>query len=67
MDELVANRWRAFVGVDGELEDEERRRALGASARELAIARYSWDDIGRRLAGIYELVAGRAPAGVVAP
>src|SRR5947207_2499003 len=49
------------------LEDEERRRALGASARALAIARYSWDDIGRRLAGIYELVAGRAPAGVVAP
>ena len=48
------------------VEDEERRRALGASARALAIARYSWDDIGRRLVGIYELVAGRSPAGVAA-
>jgi phosphatidylinositol alpha-mannosyltransferase len=46
------------------VEDEERRQALGASARRLAIARYSWDDIGRRLVGIYELVAGRSPAGV---
>jgi len=51
------------AAVIGLLEDEERRSALGASARELAIARYSWDDIGRRLAGIYELVAGRDPAG----
>jgi phosphatidyl-myo-inositol alpha-mannosyltransferase len=48
------------------VEDEERRQALGASARALAIARYSWDDIGRRLVGIYELVAGRSPAGVAA-
>jgi glycosyltransferase involved in cell wall biosynthesis len=48
------------------VEDEERRQALGASARRLAIARYSWDDIGRRLVGIYELVAGRSPAGVPA-
>ena len=53
--------------VVGLVEDEDRRRSLGASARALAIARYSWDDIGRRLAGIYELVAGRAPAGVAAP
>jgi phosphatidylinositol alpha-mannosyltransferase len=52
--------------VVGLVEDEERRRELGASARALAIERYSWDDIGRRLAGIYELVAGRAPAGVAA-
>ena len=55
------------VAVVGLVEDEDRRRSLGASARALAIARYSWDDIGRRLAGIYELVAGRAPAGVAAP
>jgi phosphatidylinositol alpha-mannosyltransferase len=54
------------AAVVGLLGDEERRRGLGASARALAIARYSWDDIGRRLAGIYELVAGRAPAGVAA-
>jgi phosphatidyl-myo-inositol alpha-mannosyltransferase len=51
------------AAVIGLLEDEERRSALGASARELAIARYSWEDVGRRLAGIYELVAGRDPAG----
>jgi phosphatidylinositol alpha-mannosyltransferase len=48
------------------LEDEARRQALGASARALAIARYSWDDIARRLVGIYELVGGRAPAGAAA-
>jgi phosphatidylinositol alpha-mannosyltransferase len=41
------------------LEDEPRRAALGEAARRLAIERYSWDDIGRRLAEIYELVAGR--------
>ena len=44
------------------LEDEERRRALGAAARELACGRYAWPDVARRLAGIYDLVAGRAPA-----
>jgi phosphatidylinositol alpha-mannosyltransferase len=44
------------------LEDEERRCALGAAARELACSRYAWPDVARRLAGIYDLVAGRAPA-----
>jgi len=34
--------------------DEPRRAALGAGARRLAIERYSWDDIGRRLVEIYE-------------
>jgi phosphatidyl-myo-inositol alpha-mannosyltransferase len=48
------------------LDDEPRRRALGAAARELARERYSWDDIARRLLGIYELVTGRAPAAVSA-
>jgi phosphatidylinositol alpha-mannosyltransferase len=48
------------------LEDESRRRELGAAARELALERYSWDDIGRRLLGIYELVTGRARAPVTA-
>jgi phosphatidylinositol alpha-mannosyltransferase len=47
------------------LADEPRRCSLGAAARELAVDRYSWDDIGRRLAQIYELVAG-VPAGVAA-
>ena len=48
------------------LDDEPRRQALGAAARELARERYSWDDIARRLVGIYELVSGRAPAAVTA-
>jgi phosphatidyl-myo-inositol alpha-mannosyltransferase len=47
------------------VDDEPLRRALGAAARELAIERYSWDDIARRLARIYELVSG-VPAGVAA-
>ena len=37
------------------LEDEPRCEALGAAARQLAIERYSWTDIARRLDGIYEL------------
>jgi phosphatidylinositol alpha-mannosyltransferase len=45
--------------VIGLLEDESRRRALGAAARELAQERYSWDEIARRLAAIYELVTSR--------
>ena len=44
------------------LEDEPRRRALGAAARELALARYAWSDVAARLSGIYDLVAGAAPA-----
>ena len=48
------------------LEDEPRRRALGAAARDLARERYSWKDIGRRLVEIYELVTGRARAAVPA-
>ena len=42
------------------LEDEPRRRSLGAAARELAAERYAWSDIGARLVSIYELVAGLA-------
>jgi phosphatidylinositol alpha-mannosyltransferase len=52
----------ALVGL---LADEPRRRSLGAAARELAVERYSWADIARRLAQIYELVSG-VPAGVAA-
>jgi phosphatidylinositol alpha-mannosyltransferase len=40
--------------VAGLLGDEPRREHLGAAARQLAQERYSWDDIGRRLAAIYE-------------
>jgi phosphatidylinositol alpha-mannosyltransferase len=39
------------------LEDEPKRRALGAGARRIAVERYSWDDIARRLVAIYERVA----------
>jgi phosphatidylinositol alpha-mannosyltransferase len=39
-------------------EDESRRVAFGAAARELAVARYSWDDIARRLMQIYRDVTG---------
>jgi phosphatidyl-myo-inositol alpha-mannosyltransferase len=46
------------------LEDEPRRRALGAAARELAQERYGWDRVARQLLGIYELVADRAPVAV---
>jgi phosphatidylinositol alpha-mannosyltransferase len=44
----------ALVGL---LEDEPRRAALGEGARRLALERYSWDDIARRLHEIYEKVA----------
>jgi phosphatidyl-myo-inositol alpha-mannosyltransferase len=43
--------------VVGLLEDEPRRAALGTGARELAVERYSWQDIGRRLVEIYEEVS----------
>jgi phosphatidylinositol alpha-mannosyltransferase len=43
--------------VVGLLEDEPRRERFGAAARQLALERYSWDDIGRRLAEIYRELA----------
>jgi phosphatidyl-myo-inositol alpha-mannosyltransferase len=48
----------------GLLEDEPRRQTLGAAARTIAEERYSWDEIARRLAGVYELVTGRTAVGV---
>jgi phosphatidylinositol alpha-mannosyltransferase len=45
------------------LEDEPRRRRLGAAARELASERYCWSDLAARLLSVYELVAG-SPARV---
>jgi phosphatidylinositol alpha-mannosyltransferase len=36
------------------LADEPRREAFGAAARKLALERYSWADIARRLATVYE-------------
>jgi phosphatidylinositol alpha-mannosyltransferase len=45
--------------------DERRRLELGAGARRRARA-YSWDDIGRRLLAIYEVVTGESPATLAA-
>jgi phosphatidylinositol alpha-mannosyltransferase len=45
--------------VDQLLADEPRRQQLGRGARELALAKYSWDDIAGRLTEIYEELAGR--------
>jgi len=44
-------------GLVGLLEDEPRRRALGESARRLAVERYSWGTIAERLDQIYREVA----------
>jgi phosphatidylinositol alpha-mannosyltransferase len=43
--------------VAGLLDDEPRRRGLGEGARRLALERYSWDDVARRLEAIYARVA----------
>jgi phosphatidylinositol alpha-mannosyltransferase len=40
--------------VTGLLDDEPRRAGLGEAARRVAVERYSWPDIGRRLVVIYE-------------
>jgi phosphatidylinositol alpha-mannosyltransferase len=47
------------------LEDEPRRAALGAGARRRA-RDFSWDDIGRRLLGVYERLAIPAQAALAA-
>jgi phosphatidylinositol alpha-mannosyltransferase len=52
---------QALAGtVAGLLADEPRRAALGEGARRVAIERYSWDDIARRLVAIYERAASAA-------
>ncbi len=49
------------------LADEERRQAYGTAGHRLVLERYSWDDVGRRLGRIYELVTGvRAEPAAVA-
>jgi phosphatidylinositol alpha-mannosyltransferase len=42
------------------LADEERRVAMGRAARTLAVERYSWADVARRLEGIYEQATATA-------
>jgi len=44
--------------VEAMLGDEEERETRGAAARELAIERYSWQDIARRLERIYRSARG---------
>jgi phosphatidyl-myo-inositol alpha-mannosyltransferase len=48
------------AAVAGLLQDEPRRAELGEGARRIAIERYSWDDIARRLVEIYERSARAA-------
>ena len=52
--------------VEALLADEAGRAALGAAARQLAIDRYSWQDIARRLERIYDSARGVAPETVAA-
>ena len=44
--------------IEALLEDEDGRAARGAAARQLAIDRYSWQDIARRLERIYDSARG---------
>jgi phosphatidyl-myo-inositol alpha-mannosyltransferase len=44
--------------VAGLIADDARRTAMGAAARELAVTRYSWSDVARRLEAVYDRVAG---------
>ena len=44
------------------LADESRRVAMGAAARTLALDRYAWGDIARKLEEIYERVTARESA-----
>jgi phosphatidyl-myo-inositol alpha-mannosyltransferase len=46
--------------VDELLADEEGRAEMGAAARQLASDRYSWQDVARRLEGIYRSASGAA-------
>jgi phosphatidylinositol alpha-mannosyltransferase len=43
--------------VERILADEARRQALGRAARTIAVEKYSWDDVARRLVDVYERVA----------
>jgi glycogen(starch) synthase len=48
--------------IDVLLADPDRRRAMGACGRAKVEARYTWDQIYRRLVGIYAEVLDRHPA-----
>ena len=44
------------------LDNESRRAAMGAAARQVALQRYAWSDIAARLEGIYDRVIADAGA-----
>jgi phosphatidylinositol alpha-mannosyltransferase len=46
--------------VSALVEDEPRREAMGQTARELAVERFAWPTIARRLVVVYERVTGLA-------
>jgi phosphatidyl-myo-inositol alpha-mannosyltransferase len=48
------------LAVEELLADEAERERIAANVRRVAEERYSWDDIARRLAKIYEQLAGAA-------
>jgi len=52
--------------IEALLADEAGRVALGAAGRQLAIDRYSWQDIARRLERIYDSARGTAAETVAA-
>jgi phosphatidyl-myo-inositol alpha-mannosyltransferase len=54
------------TAVTSLLADEPRRAGMGAAARTLAVDRYSWSDIARRLEAVYEAVTDRVPAAAAA-
>ena len=41
-------------GVTALLADEPRRESMGVAARQLAVEKYSWDDIASRLERVYD-------------
>ncbi|MGL6279134.1 MAG: glycosyltransferase family 4 protein [Gaiella sp.] len=48
------------AAVETLLADEPRRAAMGAAARELALAKYAWSDVAARLETVYERVLAGA-------
>jgi phosphatidylinositol alpha-mannosyltransferase len=54
--------WALADAIVELLADEDRRCRLGLAARRIAEERYSWEEVGRRLLGVYERVLGRVPA-----
>ncbi len=54
------------ASIESLVADEPRRVAMGAAARRLAIERYAWSDVARRLEVVYESVLDRAPEAAAA-